>query len=78
VSHPVPQAPRTSTSASATKKLHPLSTRPDTQVIGIMLLGERINVPYFRPSRGSGTSKNTKGRWTSQTTQPMGRPFHRR
>jgi hypothetical protein len=32
----------------------------------------------FYPSRGPSVLKNTKGRWTSQTTQPMGRPFHRR
>jgi hypothetical protein len=37
----------TSTSASATKKPHPLSTRSGTQTIGFMLLGERINVLYF-------------------------------
>jgi hypothetical protein len=53
----VPHAPRTtskrvrandtSTCASATKKPHPPSTRLGTQVIGIMLLGEHINVPYF-------------------------------
>jgi hypothetical protein len=57
VPHPVPQASRTtnkrarvndtSTNASATKKPLPLSTRPGTQVIGIKLLGEHINVLYF-------------------------------
>jgi hypothetical protein len=54
---PVPRAPRStnkrvwvddaSASASATKKPSPLSTSPGTQVIGIMLLGESVNVPYF-------------------------------
>jgi hypothetical protein len=57
VPRPVPQALSTtskrvwandtSASASATKKPRPLSTRPSIQVIGIMLLGEHINIPYF-------------------------------
>jgi hypothetical protein len=57
VPHPVPRAPHTtskrarvddtSASAFATKKPRPPSTRPGIQVIGIVLLGERINVPYF-------------------------------
>jgi hypothetical protein len=57
VLRPVPRAPCStskraraddaSASMSATKKPYPLSTRLRTQVIGIMLLGERINVPYF-------------------------------
>jgi hypothetical protein len=57
VSRSVPQAPRStskrvrtddaSASASATKKPHSPSTHSCTQVIGIMLLGERVNVPYF-------------------------------
>jgi hypothetical protein len=36
-----------SASASTTKKPCPPSTRLGTQVIGIMLLGEHVNVPYF-------------------------------
>jgi hypothetical protein len=57
VPHLVPRAPRStnnrawvddaSASASATKKPCPPSTRLGTQVIGIMLLGEHVNVPYF-------------------------------
>jgi hypothetical protein len=57
VLRPIPQAPRStskrvqtddaSTSASTTKKPHPPSTHPDTQVIGIVLLGEHVNVPYL-------------------------------
>jgi hypothetical protein len=57
VSRPFPQAPcstskraranDTSTSAFATKKPHPLSTLSGTQVIGSMLLGERINIFFY-------------------------------
>jgi hypothetical protein len=57
VPRPVPRAPHStskrvraddaSTSVFASKKPRPPSTRPGTQAIGIMLLGERINVPYF-------------------------------
>ena len=53
VTHPVPRAPRSvgkrgradcSSSLSATKKYRQSSTRPGTQVIGSMLLGEHINM----------------------------------
>jgi hypothetical protein len=53
----VPRAPRstnkraqaddTSANTSATKKPCPLSNRLGTQVIGIMLLSERVNIHYF-------------------------------
>ena len=53
VPHPVPRAPRSvrkrgradcsSSGLSAAKKPRQLSTRPGTQVIGSMLLGEHIN-----------------------------------
>ena len=53
VPHPVPQAPRSvekrgradcSSGLSATKKSRQSSTRPGTQVIGSVLLGEHINM----------------------------------
>jgi hypothetical protein len=57
VPRPVPRAPcstnkrvradDTSASTSATKKPCPLKNRLGTQVIGIMLLGERVNIHYF-------------------------------
>ena len=54
VPHPVPRAPRSvgkrgradcsSSGLSATKKSHQSSTRPGTQVIGSVLLGEHIDM----------------------------------
>ena len=54
VPRPVPRAPRTvgkrgraagpSSGLSGTKKPHQTSTRPSTQALGSMLLGERINM----------------------------------
>jgi hypothetical protein len=57
VPHPVPQAPRStskrawaddaSASVSSTKKPRQSGTRPGTQVVGSMLLGEHFNIFVF-------------------------------